>query len=147
MAHELFDEDGNVGAHLSGATLAELFTSATAAFAEAMVRLDRVEPRQADEIDIDAPDLDELLVDYLSELLYRFDARGWLTCRVDLEVSEKDGGWTLEGALRGERIDAARHGLRRAIAGVTYRGLHVRQDGARWVADVLFEFGDGAARG
>lgn len=139
MAHELFRDQGRVGAHLSGATLAELFTSATEVFSGTITPLEVVEPRQAEEIDVDAPDLDELLVDYLSELLYRFDARGWITCRADLDLGEKDGGWTLEGMLRGERLDPSRHSLRRQIVGVTYRGLHVHHDGDRWLADIFFD--------
>lgn len=139
MAHELFEDEGRAGTRLSGATLAELFASATEAFGETITRLDAVEPRQAEDIDVDAPDLDELLVDYLSELLYRLDARGWLTRSVEVDVSEKDGGWVLEGTLRGERRDSARHPSRRTITGITYYGLHVRQDEGRWRAEVVFE--------
>lgn len=139
VAHELFDAGGNLGVRLSGATLAELFASAAEAFGETVTTLEDIEPRQADELDVDAPDLDELLVDYLSELLYRFDARGWLTRHVDLDVHEKDGGWSLEGTLRGERRDAARHPVRAVIIGVTYRGLHVHREGGRWMAEVVFE--------
>lgn len=124
---------------LSGATLGELFASATEAFGETLTILGHIEPRQSEELDVDAPDLDELLVDYLSELLYRFDARGWLTRHVDLDVHEKDGGWTLEGTLRGERRDAARHPLRTPIGGISYHSLHVHRDDERWTAEVLFE--------
>lgn len=139
VGHERFEAGQWYGVRLSGATLRELFTSAAEAFSDALTPLAGIEPRQAEELDLDAPDLDELLVDFLCELLYRYDARGWLTRAIDLELHEKDGGWTLEGTLRGERRDAGRHPLGPPIAGVSYRGLHVREQGGQWVAEVLLE--------
>ena len=56
-------------------------------------------------MELDAPELDLLLVDFLSELLYRFDTRGWISRYAELDVTEKDGGWGLQGTLRGERLD------------------------------------------
>jgi SHS2 domain-containing protein len=60
-----------------------------------------VEPKRPEEVDLDAPELDLVLVDFLTELLYRFDTRGWLTRHAELELHEKDGGWTLQGTWGG----------------------------------------------
>ena len=62
-----------------------------------------------------APELDLLLVDFLSELLYRFDTRGWLTREAQVEVRERDGGWALQGTLVGERLDD-RRGTRSSVS-------------------------------
>jgi SHS2 domain-containing protein len=60
-----------------------------------------VEPKRPEEVDLDAPELDLVLVDFLTELLYRYDTRGWLTRHAELELHEKDGGWTLQGTWGG----------------------------------------------
>jgi SHS2 domain-containing protein len=111
--------------------------AASEAFTASVTPLDTVQPRQAEELDVDAPDLDLLLVDFLSELLYRFDARGWLTRFAEIEVHEKDGGWTLEGTLRGERHDPA-PSPRAPIAAIGYEGLQVLSHDDHWTATVTF---------
>lgn len=124
---------------LSGATLDTLFASAADAFTDSVTDLAKVEPRRPEEVDVDAPELDLLLVDFLSELLYRFDTRGWLTSKADVDVRHKDGGWTLEGTLRGERLDPARHPTKILIKAVTYHGLRITQEGELWTANVVFD--------
>ena len=80
-----------------------------------------------------------LLVDFLSELLYRFDTRNWLTREARVEVREQDGGWELRGTLLGERHDPLRHPVKVLIKGVTYHGLAVVHAGAAWTANVVFD--------
>lgn len=139
MSYEFFDHSGDVGAQLLGRTVDELFASAAGAFTDTITALDAVEPRRPEEVDLAAPDLTLLLVDFLSELLYRFDTRSWLTRRADLAVREADGGWTLEGTLFGERVDPARHVLKTGIKAVAYHGLDVRHEGDCWRASVVFD--------
>ncbi len=83
--------------------------------------------------------MDLLLVDFLSELLYRFDTRGWLTRDAEVEVREYDGGWQLQGTLLGENHDTARHAVRILIKAVTYHQLAVTQQAGTWTADVVFD--------
>lgn len=79
------------------------------AFTDSITAIAGVEPKRPEEVDVDAPELELLMVDFLSELVYRFDTRAWLTRTAALAVHEKDGGWALEGTLTGERLDPARH--------------------------------------
>ncbi|MEW6322872.1 MAG: archease [Acidobacteriota bacterium] len=137
--HEFFDHTGDIGVRLSGATLAELFESASAAFVESLTDPAAVEPRRAEEVAVEAPELDLLLVDFLSELLYRFDTRGWITADAEVDVREKDGGWLLDGTLRGERLDPDRHGIKVLVKAITYHALHVRREAGLWKADVVFD--------
>jgi len=139
MPYRFFDHTGDIAVALSGRTREELFTAAAAAFTDSMTALSAVEPKRPEEIDLAAPELELLLVDFLSELLYRFDTRGWLTCEAEVVVRESDGGWALEGTLRGERIDPQRHAIRVLIKAVTYHGLHVRHEDGEWRANVVFD--------
>ena len=107
--------------------------------------LESIEPRRAEELDVAAPELDLLLVDFLSELLYRFDTRGWLTRRAEVEVRALDGGWELQGTSVGERLDPTRHGTKVLIKAVTYHGLEVVQRAALWTARIVFDIRAGEA--
>jgi protein archease len=139
MAYEFFDHTGDVGVALLGRTIDELFVSSADAFNDTITPLECIEPRRPEELSVAAPELDLLLVDFLSELLYRFDTRGWLTRHAQVEVRERDGGWELEGTLIGERHDPARHPVKVLIKAVTYHGLQVVERDGTWTAKVVFD--------
>jgi SHS2 domain-containing protein len=139
MAYQFFDHTGDIGVSLTGRTVDELFASAAAAFTDSITAIEGVEPRRPEELSVAAPELDLLLVDFLSELLYRFDTRGWLTREAQVEVREFDGGWDLQGTLLGERHDESRHRVRVLLKAVTYHQLHIRQDEGIWTANVVFD--------
>jgi SHS2 domain-containing protein len=139
MAYSFFDHTGDIGVRLTGRTPALLFASAAEAFTDSITAIQGVEPRRPEEVDLAAPELDLLLVDFLSELLYRFDTRAWLTREAELVVREADGGWMLEGTLRGEKLDPDRHGVKVLIKAVTYHGLEVVQRDAEWSANLVFD--------
>ena len=138
MPYDYFDHTGDIGVALRNETLPGLFADASAAFSDSITAVRGIEPKRPEEVDVDAPELDLLLVDFLSELLYRFDTRGWLTREAELEIHEKDGGWSLEGTLRGERLDPRRHPAKHTIKAVTYPGLRVQNTGGVWTARVVF---------
>ena len=139
MGYEFFDHTGDVGVALDGRTLDELFASAALAFTDTLTPLTGVDPRRPEELDVAAPELDLLMVDFLSELLYRFDTRAWLTREAQVEVREQDGGWQLLGTLIGERHEPSRHPVRILIKAVTYHGLRVVRTEEVWRANVVFD--------
>jgi protein archease len=139
MPYAFFDHTGDIGVTLTGPTCHALFSAAAQAFTETITPLERVEPRRPEEIAVDAPELDLLLVDFLSELLYRFDTRGWLTRSAETTVRERDGGWALEGTLYGEKLDPDRHAIKILIKAVTYHGLHIVQHAGEWSTGVVFD--------
>jgi SHS2 domain-containing protein len=139
MAYQFFDHTGDIGVSLWGRTLAELFGSAAEAFSDSITPIDGIEPRRPEELDVAAPELELLLVDFLSELLYRFDTRAWLTRATQIDVRERDGGWELQGTLVGEKHDPARHPVRVLIKAITYHQLTVARTGERWEARVVFD--------
>jgi SHS2 domain-containing protein len=139
MPYAFFDHTGDIGVTLTGPTCDALFSAAAQAFTETITPLERVEPRRPEEIAVDAPELDLLLVDFLSELLYRFDTRGWLTRSAETIVHERDGGWALEGTLSGEKLDPDRHPIKILIKAVTYHGLHIVQHAGEWSTSVVFD--------
>jgi SHS2 domain-containing protein len=139
MPYQFFDHTGDIGAILSGRNVDELFASAAAAFTDSITPIEGIEPRRPEELDLAAPELDLLLVDFLSELLYRFDTRSWLTREAQVEVRDHDGGWQLQGTLLGERHDPARHPIRVLIKAVTYHQLEVVERDGLWTARIVFD--------
>src|SRR5512141_1389235 len=105
MARQFFDHTGDIGARVSGDTLDALFREAALAFTETITEPAAIQTTLAQPIQIAAPTLDDLLVDWLEELLYRFEVQNLLVADVDAHIVEAlapHGGWQLDGILQGE---------------------------------------------
>lgn len=122
-----------------GATLAELFAAAAEAVLAATVEEPaRVAPRERVPIALEEPDLELLLLRFLSELVFLRDARRLLLRAGPLEVAA-NGAARLRGELVGERVDPARHALAHDVKAVTAYGLAIARDAAGYQVRVTLD--------
>jgi SHS2 domain-containing protein len=119
-------------------TPAGLFESAALAMTEAMTTLPSVEPRVAEHIALESPELDLLLVDWLSEILFRFETRDLLVSRATVELVTTDV-YRLGARIEGEPLDPERHQMKVLLKAVTYHALEVKQQAGGWTATVIFD--------
>jgi SHS2 domain-containing protein len=153
---EFFDHTADIGVHIYGATLPELFANAAAALYEALGRLAKAEERTEKSVKLEAPTLEDLLHDWLSELLYEVEANhmlydeiSLLTVRgspvpdgAELGSSGREAAHTCElrATLRGGTIDFERSQTNEEIKAVTYHHLQVEQlPDATWRATVILD--------
>lgn len=139
LSVQFFDHTGDLGVTLAAPTRDALFAAAAAAFTQAVTEPATVQPRRALTIDVRAEDLETLLVDWLSELLYRFEVDQWLTASVEAAVDEEPRGFHLHATAHGETFDSARHAAKVIIKGVTYHALSIGQTPEGWTATVVFD--------
>jgi SHS2 domain-containing protein len=139
MGHRFIDHTADVAADLDGATLGELFASAARALTDTMTPLDGVAASLSEPVALEAGTLEDLLVDWLNELLYRFEVRNMLFASADLAIDERSGRWVLSGTVTGELFDAPRHPMRVLVKSATYHGLHVSHAADGWHARVVFD--------
>lgn len=139
MAVEAFDHTGDLGVRISAPTRDELFAEAAAALTDVIADLGSVEARDTARLSLTSPELELLLRDFLSELLFRFDAHGFLTRRADVAIDASRTPLALEARLHGEPLDPSRHGVKVLVKAVTYHGLKVEHGGHGWRATVIFD--------
>lgn len=116
--------------------LAELFKNAARGMFAIMASVDRVGAGEEVSVEVCADDLENLLVNWLSELLYLSASKGMLFRRVDIVKIERG---RVEGRAFGEPIDQVRHELYGEIKAVTYHELKVEEIEGGWIATVLFD--------
>jgi SHS2 domain-containing protein len=135
--YEFFDHTADIGVHVLGRTLEELFTNAARAMYEALGQLQKTESRGPKSVEMKAGSLEDLLHDWLAELLYEVEANHVLYD--EFEIRHVDSR-SLQAALRGGAIDFARSQTNEEIKAVTYHQLRVEQtaDGS-WRATVIFD--------
>lgn len=156
MSFSFFDHTGDIGVRLEGRTLDDLFESAAAAFTETITDPATIEPRRPVAITLESSALDLLLVDWLSELLYRFEVEQFLVGAVQAHVGSNPGGNgsnaaaakdaatatavpSLQATLVGEPFDASRHAVKVLVKAITYHALEVHQDAHGWHATVVLD--------
>lgn len=138
MPFNFFDHTGDIGVDIESPSLDGLFADAGAALVETLTDATGVRTQTLIPLDLSSPELDLLLVDWLSELLFRFETAGFLPAVLHPHVTRGEA-WGLHAELRGEPGAAVRLPIKVLIKAVTYHALEVRQLPAGWRARVIFD--------
>lgn len=131
--HELIEHTADVGLRIWAPTHDELFTEAAVALMDVMVS-PTGHPSREEHVAVEAPDLDALFVDWLSEILFLFDARGFVVRNAKTSVSADP--WRVEATLEGGS-GFEQHGP--AVKAVTYHGLDIEEKDAGYEAVVYLD--------
>ena len=134
---EFFEHTADIGAHIYGRTLEDLFRHAAATLFEALGVLQKSGASNQRSVELKAGSLEDLLHDWLTELLYEVEANHVLYDEFEfLHLSPE----RLKATLRGKAIDFARSQTNEEIKAVTYHQLCVEQlPDATWRATVIFD--------
>lgn len=139
MPFRFFDHTADVGLELSAPTLPALFEEAALALSAVLCRSGRVEPRRHVSVSLTAPSLEQLLVDWLAELLGRFDVELWVTGGVEVTVDRGDECCSLQALVAGEPLDLRGHPGALPVKGITYHRLSVLQTADGWCATIVLD--------
>jgi SHS2 domain-containing protein len=134
---ETFEHTADVGLRVFGETLERLFENAAYGLCSMLVRdLDSVTPTAEVPVELESLNNDDLLVEWLNDRLYRFDAFDEIHAWPRLER-------VAEGRLRGGSgftpIDWQRHNFHAEIKSATYHGFRLERRGDIWVAEVILD--------
>jgi SHS2 domain-containing protein len=138
MPFEVFEHTADVGVHVRAPRLEELFAEAARAVTSLIVENpDSIVERERWTIRLEAEDVEGLFVDWLRELIYRFETEHLLLRRCSVRLH--DGNRRLEAECRGEHADWTRHLPAYELKAATYHQLRVAETPAGWEADVIFD--------
>ena len=139
MPYAFFDHTADIGADLEAPTREGIFEEGVRAFTDAVTPLEGVEPTETREITVAAESLEELMIEWLEEHLFRFEVEKWLTRRARVTLREGDDGWRLRARVEGETYASARHPVKVLIKGITFHQLTVEPRDDGWVGRVIFD--------
>ncbi len=122
--YEIFGTTADVGVTSHGSTLPEAFEAQAQGMFDVMAELDRVQAKEEFTVEADGADDEVLLVAFLNELLFLFDAKRVLL--KEFHVTEIGGG-KLKAVAKGEEIDLTRHVIKTPVKAVTYHMLKVER--------------------
>jgi SHS2 domain-containing protein len=123
--YDLIDHTADVGLKAYGKTLSEAFENAAKGMFEIITNKSEIESVGQFDIKLEAPNLEQLLVDWLSELLFIHSSQNLVFGFFKLDVDEKKPG--LSATVFGEKLDISKHKIGTEIKAVTYHMLEVKK--------------------
>ena len=119
-----------------GRDLPELFANVARGLSQTITDLDSIRESEAHEIAAAATDREALLVAWLNEFVYRFDAENLLFRRFELHEMS---GVEVRATAYGERVDPQRHNIKTGVKSTTYHGLSITENARGYTARVIFD--------
>lgn len=119
-----------------GKTQGELFANSAFALFDLLADMEKVEVRDSLQLEVEGADRDDLMVNWVRELLYLFQGNDYLVKEVRLhEIKEN----YVRGEVKGEKFDPDRHEIRREVRAVAYHQSRMEKTGDQWMAQLIFE--------
>lgn len=119
-----------------GRTLGELFCRAAQALTAITIDSKTIRAAEETTASVSGSEREELLLNWLNELLYLREVREFLGKEFTVEELEDR---RLRARIRGEQWDPRRHRLRREVKAVTYHRLQIRSTETGWEAQVIVD--------
>ena len=132
----ILEHTADIGFEAFGATREEVFANAARALMHLMVDLEAIAPQEEISLRAKGSDMPGLLVNWLSEILYLFDAEGWLFR--DFAIEQLTDA-SVAAMARGEKFDRRRHQLKLLVKAITYHQLDLRETAGGWRAQVYVD--------
>jgi SHS2 domain-containing protein len=137
--YEIFEHTADLGIRIRADSVEELFADAAQGlFAVMVTNPDLVLAAESTTFRLRANNVEELLHDWLSELLYTFYARRIVLAdfRVQVKIAAAS---ELTATASSEPIDPARHEIGAEVKAITWHGLTVEQHDDEWMAEVIVD--------
>lgn len=116
--------------------MAEAFQNAARGLMSIIAGSSKVKADEKRLISIIARDRENLLVRWLTEILYLYDGEKFLTADVKFDMMNNT---SLQATVLGQQFDASKHELNLDVKAITYHQLMVKKLGDLWIARVFVD--------
>jgi SHS2 domain-containing protein len=110
-----------------GVTLEEAFENAARGLNDTMIDLKTVTPDKEIGITATGHDLHSLLFDWLDKVMLLLVADGIVMSDFSVKIRQ-NGGYSLEGVAKGEKLNLDKHHYKVEIKAVTYHEMEIKQE-------------------
>jgi SHS2 domain-containing protein len=134
--YRLIEHTADLGIEVWGSSMGELFTHSACAMYDIISNIVSIHPIKSFHIKSKGIDKEDLLKNWLSELLYYFHLKDILFSSFNIEkISDK----SIISVASGEKRDEKRHALKHDIKAVTYHGLKIIEKDNRLQTNIIFD--------
>jgi len=122
----------------TGKTLEEVFESCANAFSDISANVKKIQPKVKKEIKVQAETMEDLLYNFLSELIYLKDVEQLLFAKYEVKIN-RTKNYQLEAVAYGQNLNEIKSELRDDIKAVTLHMFEVRRTEKGWRAQVILD--------
>ncbi len=135
-SYRTLNRSSELAVKVFGRTQAELLANSAFALFDIMTDIEKVEVRDHLPLEVEGTDRDDLMVNWMRELLYLYQGSGYLLKEFQIrEVKET----YVHAQVSGEKFDPDRHEVQREIRSVLYDQSRMVKTGDQWTAQVILE--------
>jgi SHS2 domain-containing protein len=135
-AFEVIDHTADIGIIAYGAGAEELFSNAALGLFSLITELDSIQEKLHLDLEVGSEDRDSLLVDWLNELVYYFDAKHILFKRFHIESLTRNA---LKATCYGEAFDPSKHKIKIGVKAATYHMLRLDTNSNGYKAQIILD--------
>lgn len=139
VAYEIEDSSGDTIVTAVAESAGQALVDIARAIAAVQTQESEVEERSERSVDVSGRDRDALLVSFANDVIFAFDAEGFLTAGGDLTFEEGEEKPRIHGTLRGEAFDPDRHGRGVEVKAATYHKLRFEDSESGWSLRLLLD--------
>ena len=121
-----FEHTADIGIEIESQTLSEAFEELSLSFSEIVTGGNLPKSDISKKVNLESDNLDSLLVDFMSYLIFLFDTNLFISGSADLQISKKHS-FSLDGILFGETYNQDKHGYGVEIKAISYHLLLVEE--------------------
>jgi SHS2 domain-containing protein len=134
--YRLTRNQSEVAVRVVGDSQADLFANSATALFDVMADIEKIEIKERIPLEVEGTDRDDLMVNWMRELLYLYQGSGYLL--KEFKIHEvKDS--IVKAEVCGEKIDPDRHEIKQEIGAVAFHKSRMQKTGSQWIAQVIFE--------
>ena len=134
--YRIIEHTADTGFEVHGATREQVFASAARAFFSIMWRIAAPLEKNPVNLEITGDDLEELLVNFLEEFLYLYDAKGLVCTRIEVDTVS-DHKVIARAWLQKFNPDGDEELL--GVKAVTYHQLYIGKKDDTWTARIFLD--------
>lgn len=135
-AFDIIDHTADVGIIIYGGDIKQLFSNAALALFSLITDVQSIKQELRYQAEVSSENRYDLLVEWLNELIYLFDAEQLLFNHFEIKNLDNN---QLKAICYGEKFDPGRHKIRMGIKAATYHMLEVAGDSKGYRARVIFD--------
>jgi len=133
---EILDHTADIILKAYGKDMKELFRNAALGMFNILADLEGITTSTEITLKLEAPDTEELLVEWLDELLYNFYTKHIIFSRFEIaELSDKQLSATAGGRFIGEN----RNRLKTEIKAATRHNLKIKKEAGSYTVEIVFD--------
>jgi len=130
------EHTADIGITVYGKTLEELFANLAYGMFAQITEIEKVNPKEKVEVQIEGYDKESLLVNWLNELLYLSTIRRMFFSEFKLRKIRDN---SLSAEIRGQKINPQKHSLHLEIKAATYHNLKITKTEKGYQTTIIFD--------